>query len=91
MIDCSRAPQPLRLSWLVSGIWIVLALALPLSALESLSQHIVHTGPAKYKMQKSVHGGAGEINYKVLLKQWRGKSFHHLDEEVQPSKIHLKR
>ena len=41
--------------------------ALPLAALEPLAQRIVHTDPAKYRTAKSVHGGAGQLNYMALF------------------------
>ena len=42
---------------------------LPLCALEPLSQRIAHTDPSKFKLSKSVHGGAGAINYTALLNE----------------------
>lgn len=42
-------------------------LALPLVATEPLAQRIVHTDPLKFKVAKSVHGGAGQLDYMALL------------------------
>jgi mannose-6-phosphate isomerase-like protein (cupin superfamily) len=42
-------------------------LALPLAAAEPLAQRIAHTDPAKYRVAKSVHGGAGELHYMGLF------------------------
>lgn len=39
----------------------------PLVAREPLAQRIAHTDPKKYRVAKSVHGGAGELNYMGLL------------------------
>ncbi len=41
--------------------------ALPLAAMEPLAQRIVHTDPSKYRTAKSVHGGAGQLNYMALF------------------------
>jgi mannose-6-phosphate isomerase-like protein (cupin superfamily) len=38
-----------------------------LAASEPLAQRIAHTDPAKYKPAKAAHGGAGQIEYMVLL------------------------
>jgi mannose-6-phosphate isomerase-like protein (cupin superfamily) len=46
----------------IAAFWI-----LPLVAREPLAQRIVHTDPAKYRTAKSVHGGAGQLNYMALL------------------------
>jgi mannose-6-phosphate isomerase-like protein (cupin superfamily) len=42
-------------------------LILPLSAREPLAQRIVHTDPAKFRPSKSVHGGAGQLDYMALF------------------------
>lgn len=39
----------------------------PLTAAEPLAQRIVHTDPAKYRVSKSVHAGAGQLNYMGLF------------------------
>ena len=48
---------------------LVLALLFlsPLAAREPLAQRIAHTDPAKYAPAKAVHGGAGQMEYMVLL------------------------
>lgn len=46
---------------------ILLGLAMTLHALTPLSERIAHTDPAKFVPAKGVHGGAGEIDYEVLL------------------------
>ena len=48
-------------------VWLALILALPLAAAEPLAQRIAHTDPSRYRVTKAVHGGAGEINFMVLL------------------------
>lgn len=40
---------------------------LPLAAREPLAQRIVHTDPSKYRAAKSVHGGAGQLDYMALF------------------------
>ena len=43
-------------------VWI-----LPLLAREPLAQRIAHTDPAKYRASKSVHAGAGQLNFMSLF------------------------
>ena len=40
---------------------------LPILAVEPLAQRIVHTDPSKYRSAKSVHGGAGQLDYLALF------------------------
>ncbi len=40
---------------------------LPILAVEPLAQRIVHTDPSKYRAAKSVHGGAGQLDYLALF------------------------
>jgi mannose-6-phosphate isomerase-like protein (cupin superfamily) len=48
--------------------WLLLALALPMAAREPLDKRIAHTDPSKYRLIKSVHGGApGGLNYQGLF------------------------
>jgi mannose-6-phosphate isomerase-like protein (cupin superfamily) len=42
-------------------------LALPLAAREPLEKRIAHTEPAKYRRLKSVHQGAGEVDFEALF------------------------
>ncbi len=42
-------------------------LILPLAAREPLTQRIVHTDPAKYRVSKAVHAGAGQLDYMGLF------------------------
>jgi mannose-6-phosphate isomerase-like protein (cupin superfamily) len=56
---------------------VALVLALPLAAREPLSARIVHTDPAKYRASKSVHGGAGQLDYMGLF------DGHSLDTNLQ--------
>ena len=46
---------------------LILLLVFPLAAREPLAQRIAHTDPAKYKPAKNVHGGAGQMDFMVLL------------------------
>ena len=46
---------------------VVLALVFPLAAREPLAQRIAHTDPAKYRPSKSVHAGAGSLDYMALF------------------------
>jgi mannose-6-phosphate isomerase-like protein (cupin superfamily) len=46
---------------------LMLLLACPLAAREPLAQRIAHTDPAKYVPVKAVHGGAGQMQFMVLL------------------------
>ncbi|HET8548317.1 MAG TPA: hypothetical protein VFL57_09950, partial [Bryobacteraceae bacterium] len=48
-------------------IVLALLLAIGVAAREPLAQRIVRTDPAKYRMAKAVHGGAGQLNYMSLL------------------------
>ena len=48
-------------------LWLMLVLTLPLAAREPLAQRIVHTDPAKYRPERAVHGGAGQLDLMVLL------------------------
>lgn len=47
--------------------YLTAILILPLAAREPLTQRIVHTDPAKYRVSKSVHGGAGQLEYMSLF------------------------
>jgi mannose-6-phosphate isomerase-like protein (cupin superfamily) len=47
--------------------FLILAVILPLAAREPLSVRIVHTDPAKYRVSKSVHAGAGQLDYMALF------------------------
>lgn len=46
---------------------VAILLVLPLAGREPLSQRIVHTDASKYRSAKSVHGGAGQLDYMGLL------------------------
>lgn len=46
---------------------ILLWCLLPLVAKEPLEKRIAHTDPAKYRVVKGVHGGAGELHYQGLF------------------------
>lgn len=48
-------------------ILIAIAALTGLFAREPLAQRIAHTDPAKYRTAKSVHGGAGQLNYQGLF------------------------
>ena len=48
--------------WLLAVLLVV-----PLLAREPLAQRIVHTDPTKYRPSKSVHGGAGQMDFMALL------------------------
>jgi mannose-6-phosphate isomerase-like protein (cupin superfamily) len=48
-------------------LWLMLVLTLPLATREPLAQRIVHTDPAKYRPERAVHGGAGQLDLMVLL------------------------
>ncbi len=48
-------------------ILLITAMVLPLAAREPLAQRIAHTDPAKYKVAKGVHGGAGQMDFMALL------------------------
>jgi mannose-6-phosphate isomerase-like protein (cupin superfamily) len=51
----------------VTTLWLTLFLVFPLAAREPLAQRIAHTDPATYKSSKAVHGGAGQVDFMVLL------------------------
>jgi len=57
-------------------LWLMLVLVFPLAAREPLAQRIAHTDPAKYRAGKAVHGGAGQMEYMVLLDE------HSLDANL---------
>jgi mannose-6-phosphate isomerase-like protein (cupin superfamily) len=57
-------------------IMLTLVLVFPLAAREPLAQRIAHTDPAKYQPAKAVHGGAGQMDYMVLLDE------HSLDTNL---------
>ena len=42
-------------------------LLLPAAAREPLAQRIAHTNPAAYRISKSVHAGAGQLNFASLF------------------------
>jgi mannose-6-phosphate isomerase-like protein (cupin superfamily) len=48
-------------------LFLALLFLSPLAAREPLAQRIAHTDPAKYAPAKAVHGGAGQMEYMVLL------------------------
>jgi mannose-6-phosphate isomerase-like protein (cupin superfamily) len=48
-------------------LFIAILLTLPLAAREPLAQRIVRTDPAKYRASRSVHGGAGQLDYMGLF------------------------
>jgi len=48
-------------------VLLMLLMTLPLVAREPLAQRIAHTDPAKYRLIKAVHGGAGQMDFMVLL------------------------
>jgi len=56
----------LHANW-ATALWFVLATAWPLVAHEPLAQRIAHTNPAQYHTAKAVHGGAGQMDFMVLL------------------------
>ncbi len=58
-------------------LWLILVLVLPLAAREPLAQRIAHTDPAKYRPAKGAHGGAGQMEYMVLLDE------HSLDTNLR--------
>jgi mannose-6-phosphate isomerase-like protein (cupin superfamily) len=47
--------------------WLAILVVAPLAAREPLAKRISHTDPAKYRVSKSVHGGAGQLDYMSLL------------------------
>jgi mannose-6-phosphate isomerase-like protein (cupin superfamily) len=49
------------------SLCFALMIVLPAAAREPLAQRIVHTDPAKYRSAKTVHGGAGQLDYMTLL------------------------
>ena len=46
---------------------LILVLVFPLAAQGPLPQRIAHTDPAKYRPARAIHGGAGQMDYMVLL------------------------
>jgi mannose-6-phosphate isomerase-like protein (cupin superfamily) len=58
-------------------LWLMLVLVFPLAAREPLAQRIARTDPAKYHSGKAVHGGAGQMEYMVLLDE------HSLDTNLR--------
>ncbi|MCS7025450.1 MAG: cupin domain-containing protein [Bryobacteraceae bacterium] len=46
---------------------LILLCIIPVSAREPLEKRIAHTNPAKYRVAKNVHGGAGELHYQTLF------------------------
>lgn len=55
---------------------LALIIMVPLAAREPLAKRIVHTDPAKYRAAKSVHGGAGQLDYMSLM------DYHSLDTNL---------
>lgn len=51
----------------IKTLLLMLVLAFPLAAREPLAQRIAHTDAAKYRPAKTVHGGAGQIDYMQLF------------------------
>jgi mannose-6-phosphate isomerase-like protein (cupin superfamily) len=49
---------------------------IPLVAREPLANRIVHTDPAKYRVSKAVHEGAGQLDYEPLF------DYHDLDTNL---------
>jgi len=58
-------------------LWLMLVLVFPLAAREPLAQRIAHADPAKYRAAKAAHGGAGQMEYMVLLDE------HSLDTNLR--------
>jgi mannose-6-phosphate isomerase-like protein (cupin superfamily) len=48
-------------------LWFAILAIAPLAAREPLAQRIAHTDPSKYRAAKSVHGGAGQLDYMGLF------------------------
>lgn len=48
-------------------IFVAVLLALPAPARDPLDRRIAHTDASKYRIAKSVHGGAGELHYMGLF------------------------
>jgi mannose-6-phosphate isomerase-like protein (cupin superfamily) len=46
---------------------LAVLITLPLAARDPLADRIVHADPAKYRPSKSVHGGAGQLDYMALF------------------------
>ena len=57
-------------------LWLMLALGSQLMGREPLAQRIAHTDPAKYRPAEAVHGGAGRMEFMVLLDE------HSLDTNL---------
>lgn len=51
----------------MKAIYLAVLVALPLAAREPLAQRIVHTDPTKYRPSRSVHGGAGQLDFTGLF------------------------
>ena len=51
----------------MNTLWLLLPLLLPVAGSGSLAQRIAHTDPAQYRPAKAVHGGAGQMDFMVLL------------------------
>lgn len=50
----------------IPGLLLFVA-SISLAAAPPLAQRIVHTDPGQYRSAKSVHGGAGQLDYQALL------------------------
>ena len=46
---------------------LAVLIVMPLFARDPLEKRIAHTEPAKYRVAKLIHGGAGELHYTVLF------------------------
>jgi mannose-6-phosphate isomerase-like protein (cupin superfamily) len=51
----------------MNTLWLFLSLLLPVAGSGPLAQRIAHTDPAQYRLAKAVHGGAGQMDFMVLL------------------------
>jgi len=51
----------------MNTLWLFLPLLVPAAGSGSLAQRIAHTDPAQYRPAKAVHGGAGQMDFMVLL------------------------
>jgi len=49
------------------ALYLTLLLTLSLAAREPLAQRIVHADPGKYRTNKAVHNGAGQLDYMALF------------------------
>ena len=63
------APGPYRRAWCLtlSVLFMVHSVALSAIAREPLDKRIARTDPSKYRVAKTVHGGAGELQYMGLF------------------------